>query len=80
MVTAIVSRASPGRSEDRGTVTTAGPREQNSGAVRTTVVPVLQRITGGSRDPALASAPGLHYTDTVEVRLLLERLSEPTRS
>ena len=42
-----------------------------------TLVPVLRQIVDGSRDPALASASGLDYDDAVEVRLLLERLSEP---
>ncbi len=37
----------------------------------------MRRIVDGLRDPALASAPGLYYMDAVEVRLLLERLSEP---
>jgi tetratricopeptide (TPR) repeat protein len=38
------------------------------------LVPVLQRIVDGSRDPALASTAGLDYDDAVEVGLLLERL------
>lgn len=38
------------------------------------LVPVLQQILAGSRDPALASVPGLFYTDAAEVELLLERL------
>ena len=38
------------------------------------LVPVLQQILDGSRDPALASDPRLDYDDAVEVRLLLEGL------
>jgi hypothetical protein len=38
------------------------------------LVPVLQQIVQGSRDPALASAPGLIPMDAVEVQLLLEKL------
>jgi len=34
----------------------------------------LQAIVSGSRDPALASDPGLDFDDAAEVRLLLERL------
>ncbi len=44
------------------------------------LVPVLQRILEGARDPALASTPGLYYTHTVEVQLLLEHLSESSRT
>ncbi|MCP4663171.1 MAG: tetratricopeptide repeat protein, partial [bacterium] len=39
-----------------------------------TLVPVLQQIVDGSRDPALASTAGLFFMDAVEVGLLLERL------
>jgi len=39
-----------------------------------TLVPVLQQIVDGSRDPALASTAGLFYMDAVEVGLLLKRL------
>jgi hypothetical protein len=38
------------------------------------LIPTLQAILDGSRDPALANNPDLHYTDAVEVRLLLDRL------
>jgi hypothetical protein len=37
---------------------------------------VLQAILSGSRDPALADDPALNYECAVEVKLLLERLSE----
>ncbi|MCP3958532.1 MAG: toll/interleukin-1 receptor domain-containing protein [bacterium] len=39
------------------------------------LIPVLQQILEGSRDPALASTPGLFYTDAAEVTLLLEHLA-----
>ena len=32
-------------------------------------------ILDGSRDPALADDPALHYSDAVELKLLLEQLS-----
>ncbi len=38
------------------------------------LVPVLQEIVEGSRDPTLASNPRLFFMDAVEVTLLLERL------
>jgi tetratricopeptide (TPR) repeat protein len=37
-------------------------------------VSALQALLRGSRDPALAENPALHYTDAVEVQLLLEAL------
>jgi tetratricopeptide (TPR) repeat protein len=37
-------------------------------------IKALQAITDGSRDPALADAPGLHYTSAAEILLLIERL------
>ena len=39
------------------------------------VIPALQAILAGSRDPALASDPGLDYDDAAELRLLLESLA-----
>ncbi|NJL28084.1 MAG: tetratricopeptide repeat protein, partial [Thermoanaerobaculia bacterium] len=38
------------------------------------LIPVLQQILAGSRDPALASEAKLFYMDVAEVMLLLERL------
>jgi hypothetical protein len=35
----------------------------------------LHAILRGDRDPALADDPELHYSDAVELQLLLERLS-----
>ncbi|MCP4113217.1 MAG: tetratricopeptide repeat protein, partial [Desulfobacteraceae bacterium] len=40
------------------------------------LVSALQAILSGSRDPALASDPALHYELAVEVKLLLERLGK----
>jgi hypothetical protein len=40
------------------------------------LVSALQSILSGSRDPALADDPALNYQEAVEVKLLLERLSE----
>ena len=37
----------------------------------------LQAICTGSRDPALANAPALHYSSVAELRLLLESLPPP---
>ena len=39
------------------------------------LIPTLQAILDGSRDPALADNPDLDYTDAVEVRLLLETVA-----
>ncbi|MCK4766501.1 MAG: tetratricopeptide repeat protein [Candidatus Aminicenantes bacterium] len=36
------------------------------------LIPKLQAILKGSRDPALADDPALHYTDAVEIALLVE--------
>jgi tetratricopeptide (TPR) repeat protein len=38
------------------------------------LIPKLQAILGGARDPALADDPALDYDDAAEVLLLLERL------
>jgi len=38
------------------------------------LIPALQAILSGSRDPALASDPGLYYRDAAEIALLLEAL------
>ena len=38
------------------------------------VLPALEAILQGSRDPALAEDPALDYDDAAELRLLLERL------
>ena len=38
-------------------------------------IDALQAILSGSRDPELASDPGLHYEGAVELRLLLESLA-----
>jgi hypothetical protein len=38
------------------------------------LIPTLQAILDGSRDPAPADNADLDYTDAVEVRLLLETL------
>jgi hypothetical protein len=40
------------------------------------LVPKLQAILNGSRDPALADDPDLYYTDAVEMKLLLAKLAE----
>jgi hypothetical protein len=39
------------------------------------MIPKLQAILGGARDPALAADPALDYADAVEVEFLLEVLS-----
>ena len=39
------------------------------------LIPILQAILDGSRDPALTDNPDLYYRDAVEVRLLLETLT-----
>ena len=39
-----------------------------------TFVRARQAIAAGSRDPALAEAPDLHYTTVAEIVLLLESL------
>ncbi|MEO5331136.1 MAG: tetratricopeptide repeat protein [Magnetococcus sp. YQC-5] len=39
------------------------------------MIPVLQKIVAGSRDPALADDPALYYSDACELILLLEQLS-----
>ncbi len=41
------------------------------------LIPTLQAILNGSRDPALADNPDFNYDDAVEVRLLLETLAAP---
>ncbi len=41
------------------------------------LIPILQAILNGGRDPALADNPDLDYDDAVEVRLLLETLPPP---
>ena len=38
------------------------------------LIPALQAILSGARDPALASDPGLYYRDAAEIVLLLEAL------
>ncbi len=43
------------------------------------LIPTLQAILDGSRDPALAENPDLDYDDAVEVRLLLETLADPAK-
>jgi len=48
--------------------TQAGPRGK-------ALLPKLQAILGGARDPALAADPALNYQDAVELRLLLESLA-----
>ena len=40
----------------------------------TVLIPKLQAILGGRRDPALADDPNLDYDDAVELELLLEQL------
>jgi tetratricopeptide (TPR) repeat protein len=47
--------------------TTAGPRGK-------ALIPKLQAILRGDRDPALAADPALNYADAVELQLLLEAL------
>jgi tetratricopeptide (TPR) repeat protein len=47
--------------------TTAGPRGK-------ALIPKLQAILRGDRDPALAADPALDYADAVELQLLLEAL------
>ena len=37
---------------------------------------LLQTIVAGSRDPALADAPDLHYTMAAEIHFLLEMLEK----
>ncbi|MDH3600339.1 MAG: hypothetical protein OEU26_11935, partial [Candidatus Tectomicrobia bacterium] len=39
------------------------------------VIPKLQAILDGNRDPALAAAPSLYYVHAVERQLLLENLT-----
>ncbi|MDQ2695362.1 MAG: tetratricopeptide repeat protein, partial [Pseudomonadota bacterium] len=39
-----------------------------------TLIPKLQAVLAGGRDPALADDPALYYTDAVELRLLVEGL------
>lgn len=41
---------------------------------RKPVISALRAILAGSRDPALAEDPDLHFTDAAEIRLLLEGL------
>jgi len=41
-----------------------------------TLIPKLQAILAGSRDPGLADDPELHYMDAVEVRRLIENLND----
>ena len=43
-------------------------------AYRKPLLPKLQAILRGHRDPALADDPSLHYTDAAELLLLLEQL------
>jgi hypothetical protein len=44
-----------------------------------TFIQALQAILNGSRDPALANAPDLHYTMAAEILLLLiEALDRPS--
>ena len=38
------------------------------------MVPKLQAILNGDRNPALANDPELYYADAAEVRLVLERV------
>ena len=38
------------------------------------LIPKLQAIFGGRRDPALADDPNLDFRDAVELQLLLEQL------
>lgn len=40
------------------------------------MLPKLQTILHGDRDPALADDPALDYDDAAELLLLLERLAE----
>ncbi len=40
------------------------------------LIPVLQAVLAGSRDPALARDPDLDYDDAVELMFLLEKLAE----
>ena len=37
----------------------------------------LDALCTGSRDPALAQTPGLHYTMSAEILLLIETLPPP---
>jgi hypothetical protein len=39
------------------------------------MLPTLQAILNGNRDPALAADPALDYDDAVELLLLLETLA-----
>ena len=41
-----------------------------------TIVPKLQAIFDGNRDPALVADPTLYYLDTAELLLLLKTLGE----
>ena len=47
------------------------PNHSNLGAL----IPALQSILSGSRDPNLATDPRLRYIEAAELQLLLERLS-----
>ena len=38
------------------------------------MIPKLQAIVAGDRDPTLAGDPNLYYGDAVELQLLLEAL------
>ena len=44
------------------------------------LIPALQAVLGGSRDPALADDPDLDYDDAAELLLLLETLAAPPSS
>ena len=39
------------------------------------LIPVLEAVLAGSRDPALAEDPNLYYADAAELLLLIESLS-----
>jgi hypothetical protein len=39
------------------------------------LIPLLEAVLAGSRDPALAEDPNLNYADAAELLLLIESLS-----
>ncbi|NGZ07662.1 MAG: tetratricopeptide repeat protein, partial [Magnetococcales bacterium] len=63
-----------GAAEQALDMLTQGMAQPDLPAWARALIPVLCAILEGSRDPALADAPGLDYDDAVEVALLLERL------
>ncbi len=61
--------------QDETAPTLAQLLEQNEEACLQALVPKLQAILGGDRDPALAEDEALEYVDAAELQLLLEQLA-----